>query len=92
VRLVAEQLTLQHVADRGGDVYLWPRGFRCCAGRSYVLEASTHRPDAAFLRVHEERGISVWATPGLVEPEEIHLEVDRRGQLRAFWNGQAWIG
>ena len=41
VRLVAEQPTLQHVADHGGDLYLWARGFRCCAGRSYVLEAST---------------------------------------------------
>jgi len=92
VRLVAEQLALQHVADRGGAVYLWPRGFRCCAGRSYVLEASTRPPDRAFHLVLEERGISVWTTPGLVEPEEIHLDVDRRGQLRAFWNGQAWIG
>ncbi len=92
MRLVAEQPTLQHVADHGGDLYLWARGFRCCAGRSYVLEVSTTRPDRAFRRVHEERGISVWATPGLVEPEEIQLELDRRGQLRAFWNGQSWIG
>lgn len=92
MRLVAEQRTLQHVADRGGDLYLWPSGLRCCAGRSYVLEAATRSPDQEFLRVHEERGISVWTTPGLLEPQELHLEVDRRGQLRAFWNGQAWIG
>jgi len=92
VRLVAEQRTFQHVADRGGDLYLWPRGLRCCAGRSYVLEAATRPPAREFLRTHEERGISVWTTPGFVQPEELHLEVDRRGQLRAFWNGQAWIG
>ena len=57
-----------------------------------MLEASTRRPDLAFDRVHEEQGIAVWATPGLVEPDELHLEVDRRGELRAFWNGQSWIG
>jgi len=92
VRLVAGQRTLEHLADHGGDLYLWPRGFRCCAGRTYVLEASTERPEAAFHRVHEEHGISVWATPGLTEPEEVQVELDRRGRLNAFWNGQAWIG
>lgn len=92
MRLVADQLTLQHVADRGGELYVWPRGFRCCAGRSYVLEASTRPPDQECRRMHEEQGVVVWTTPGLVEPEELHLELDRRGQLRAFWNGQAWIG
>ncbi len=92
MRLVAGQQALQHVAQQGGALYLWPRGIRCCGGSSYVLEASTAAPDKPFARLHEERGISVWATPGLVEPEEVHLELDRRGRVRAFWNGQAWIG
>ena len=92
MRLVAEQRTIQLVADQGGELFVWARGLRCCAGRSYVLEASTRRPDQAFARVHEEHGVTVWATPGLVQPDELHLDVDRRGELRAFWNGQAWIG
>jgi hypothetical protein len=92
VRLVAEPRTLQHVVASGGDLYVWPRGYRCCAGRSYVLEAATEAPDVAFRRVHEQDGISVWATPGLAEPEEIHVELGRRGTLRAYWNGQSWIG
>ena len=92
MRLVAEQRTLQHVADAGGAVYLWPRSYRCCAGRSYVLEAATEPPDRAFRRIHEEAGISLWAPPGLLEADEIHLELGRRGRLRAFWNGQSWIG
>lgn len=92
VQLVAEQRTLQRVADSGGDLYVWPRGYRCCGGRRYVLEAATQPPDKAFRRVHEEGGISVWATPGLAEPDEIHVELGRRGTLRAFWNGQSWIG
>ncbi len=92
MRLVAEQRTLHHLAEQGGDLYLWPRGIRCCSGRSYVLEAATRPSEREFVRVHEEGAISVWATPGLVEPAEVHLELDRRGRLQAYWNGQAWIG
>jgi hypothetical protein len=92
VKLVAEPRTLQHVADGGGNLYLWPRACRCCAGRSYTLEAALRPPALPFSRVHEEGGISVWATPGLAAPDEVHVELGRRGGLRAFWNGQAWIG
>ena len=49
-------------------------------------------PDRAFELVHAADGFRVFATPGLVEPEELHLELSRRGQLRAYWNGQGWIG
>jgi hypothetical protein len=92
VKLVAEHRVLQQVVDSGGDLYLWPRGYRCCAGRSYVLEAATEPPEKAFRRVHEQDGVAVWATPGLAEAEEIHVEIGRRGKLSAFWNGQSWIG
>jgi hypothetical protein len=95
MRLVAEQRTLNHVAEAGGTVYLWARATRCCAGRSFVLEAATTAPEhpvVEFQRLHEAPGITVWAPPGLVRPAELHLELGRRGRLRAFWNNQAWIG
>ena len=92
MRLVAGQQTLRYVTDRGGDLYLWPRAHRCCGGVSYTLEAATQPPAQEFRRVHTTQGISVWATPGLIEPDEIHLDLGRRGTLRAFWNGQSWIG
>ena len=92
MRIVAGESTLQHVAGRGGRLYLWARGMRCCAGRTYTLEAGTSRPDGAFEQIHEEDGISVWAPPGLSRPDEVQLELDRRGRLRAYWNGQSWIG
>ena len=57
-----------------------------------MLEAATAAPDKAFRRVHEQDDVSVWATTDLVEPEEIHVELGRRGGLRAYWNGQSWIG
>ena len=65
---------------------------RVVAGRTFLLESATEPPDRAFELVHEADGFRVFATPGLVEPEELHLELSRRGKLRAFWNGQAWIG
>ncbi len=75
-----------------GTVFVWPRGYRCCRGRQYVLEASLDRPAGAFELVHAVDGFRIYATPGLAEPEELHLEVDRKGRVQAYWNGQGWIG
>jgi hypothetical protein len=58
----------------------------------FVLESATEPPAREFELVHAADGFRVYATPGLVEPEELHLELSRRGKLRAYWNGQAWIG
>ena len=80
------------IETRGGAVYVWAKGMRCCRGRTFVLEAATEKPDRAFELVHAADGFQVFATPGLVEPDELHFEVGRRGKLHAFWNGQAWIG
>jgi len=92
VRLVAEPETLAAVRGRGGALYVWPKASRCCSAFTYTLETETSPPAKEFWRVHEEDGIEVFATPGLIKPDELHLELGRRGKLRAFWNGQAWIG
>lgn len=92
MRLVAEERTLLHIAAAGGTVYVWPRAIRCCGGRMHVLEAALTPPARVFEVVHDEAGITVHATPGLARPDEIQLELSRRGRLQAFWNGQSWIG
>ena len=92
MRLVAEPDTLAAVREQGGRLYIWPKASRCCSGVTYTLEAGTTPPAKEFRRVHESDGIEVLATPGLIEPHELHLELKRRGTLRAFWNGQGWIG
>jgi len=92
VRLVAGADVREHVQERGGSVYVWARGRGCCRGRTYTLECATERPDREFERVHAVDGFQLFATPGLREPEELQLVLGRRGRLRAFWNGQAWIG
>ena len=92
VRLVVTETPLRHVVERGGNLYLWPRETRCCAGRRYTLEAATQRPERAFGPLCEQDGIAVWATPGLSAADEVQLELGRHGRLRAYWNGQSWIG
>jgi hypothetical protein len=73
-------------------VYVWPHATRCCRVRTFTLEAATACPEREFELVHAADGFQVFATPGLVEPDELHFELGRRGELRAYWNGQAWIG
>ncbi len=92
MRLVATDKALNHVAANGGAVYLWSKQMRCCGGRTAMLEAATEPGKRSFERLPCEGQVEVWATKGLLAPSELHLELGRRGALRAFWNGQAWIG
>jgi hypothetical protein len=80
------------VDEHGGAVYVWPKGTRSSHGRTFVLESAVVPPEREVELVHAADGFQVFATPGLVEPDELHLELGRRGGLRAYWNGQAWIG
>ena len=91
MRVVARPEALAVLRERGA-VYIRPRAYRCCHGRQYVLEAALDRPAGEFELVHASDGFQVHASPGLAEPEELHFEVDRKGRIRAYWNGQGWIG
>jgi hypothetical protein len=92
VRLVLEPGTRDRIDSAGGAVYVWAKGTCCCRGRTFRLECATEEPDRELELVHAADGFRVFATPGLCLPEELHFELDRRGRLGAFWNGQAWIG
>jgi hypothetical protein len=91
VRIVAGAGTRALLQERG-VVYVAPRALRCCKGRQYVLDAELDRPDGEFELAHAADGFQVWTTPGLRLPDELHLELDRKGRVQAFWNGQGWIG
>ena len=91
-RVVATREALRHVAGTGGSVYLWAKETRCCGKRTSVLEVATEPGGRVFEQIRTEKGLAIWATPGLLAPAELHLDLSRRGALRAFWNGQAWIG
>jgi hypothetical protein len=91
VRIVAQPPVREHIDEHGGAVYLWAKRWGCCSGRTLTLESATEPPDREFELVHAADGFRVYATPGLVQPAELHLELSR-GRLAAYWNGQAWIG
>jgi hypothetical protein len=92
MRIVAAPGVREHIEERGGSVYVWAKASGCCHGRSYTLESATEPPDREFELVHAADGFCVFASRGLLEPESLELELSRRGKLRAYWNGQAWIG
>jgi hypothetical protein len=92
MRLVVEPAVREHIDEHGGAVYIWPKGTRCCRGTTFVLESATEEPDREFDLVHAADGFQVSASCGLIKPDELHLELSRRGKLRAYWNGQGWIG
>lgn len=92
MHIVAAAETRRRIAESGGAVYVWPHALRCCGGRSHVLDAAFRPPERTFELVHAEPGLALYATPGLVRPRELHLELSRSGEPKAFWNGQPWIG
>ncbi len=87
--LVASAGVIDAIRERGGSLYVWPRKARCCGG-TITLEAATEPPDKVFRHVEAE-GIYLFVPVGMMLPESLHLEISRRGRIRAFWNGLAWV-
>ena len=92
VELVASSAVRARIEASGGSLYIWPRAIRCCGGRQFVLEAAFAPPADTFELMSAADGCRVYASSGLVEPEELHVEVDPKGRPRAYWNDQGWIG
>lgn len=92
MKIVAGPGVRDHIEMRGGAVYVWPRTTRCCRVPTITLEADTTPPDREFEPVHSADGFRLFAVPGFIQPDELELELGRRGKLSAYWNGQAWVG
>ena len=92
MKLVAQPDVREHIEANGGAVYIWAKPAGCCRGRSFSLDSATEPPSREFELVHATDGFQVFATPGLRQPRELHFELTRRGKLRAYWDGQTWIG
>ena len=88
--LVASPAAIEAIRERGGALYVWPRKARCCGG-TITLEAATEPPDKVFQPV-EAAGVDLFVSQGMMTPESLHIEISRRGCIRAFWNGLAWVG
>jgi len=91
MRVVARPEARALLRERG-SVWVWPHAYRCCGGRQYVLEASLEAPAGEFELVHAADGYRIYASLGLAPADDLHFELDRKGHLHAYWNGQAWIG
>jgi hypothetical protein len=87
--LVASARVIDAIRERGGALYVWPRKAHCCGG-TITLEAATESPDRVF-RLVEAEGIDLFIPTGMMLPESLHVEISRRGRIRAFWNGLAWV-
>jgi len=87
--LVASARAIAAIRAQGGALYVWPRKARCCGG-AITLEAATEPPDRVFRQV-EADGIALFVPTGMMPPQSLHIEVGRRGRIRAFWNGLAWV-
>lgn len=89
MELVTKPGVVDAIRERGGALYVWPRKARCCGG-AITLEAATEPPDKVFRQVEVE-DINLYLTVGMQLPESLHVEISRRGHIRAFWNGLAWV-
>ncbi len=89
MQLVATDAVVEWIQGHGGALYVWPRKAHCCGG-TIELRASTARPDKVFRRV-DAGGLELHLTVGMPDPESLHLELSRRGRVRAYWNGLAWV-
>ena len=87
--VVASARAIDAIRERGGALYVWPRKARCCGG-AITLEAATAPPDSVFRRVEVDE-IELFVPIGMATPASLHLEINRRGRIRAFWNGLAWV-
>ena len=86
MQIVAEQRVIDRIRDQGGSVYVWAS--RHCCGGTFKLGASTEPPDPNFELV-ATKPLQVFARPGARLPEELHLDLDRKSHVRAYWDGLA---
>jgi hypothetical protein len=90
MELVVSDKVVRCVQSRGGALYVWARKARCC-GAFVTLDVSTAAPEGRMFREALTGDVDVFLAVGLPEPSSLHVEVSRRGRLRAFWDGLAWV-
>jgi hypothetical protein len=83
------------VRERGGLLYLWVTAHGYNRARICLLEAATARPSRrglCFHRTHAREFDLLLDLKGWTAPKRLVLEAHgRRGKIRAFWNGLAYV-
>jgi hypothetical protein len=95
MRVLASDEVREHIARRGGRVYVWTTDHRCCSGRLTLLKADTTRPPRWQGRSDplEAEGLEVFLDTGFHgQPLDLELELrGRKKRISAFWNGCAFV-
>lgn len=89
-RIVASDATVAAVHLRGGRLWVWSRSSRCCNGIVRLQTGTEARARREFRLVASEP-FEVRLATAHPPPEELHVEVSRRGRFDAYWNGCAWV-
>jgi hypothetical protein len=89
-RIVASDETVTAVCSRGGRLWVWSHSSRCCGGNVRLETGTQARAGRDFLLVASEP-FEVLLASAHPPPDELHVEVTRRGRLDAYWNGCAWV-
>ena len=96
MQVVAPDEVRRAIAARGGRLYLWVSCHGCCFGGIALLEAVTERPlgDERFFRRIRAGGFDLYLDAARrFWPQTLELELHGRARkIRAYWNGQAWVG
>ena len=82
------------IARLGGTVYVWKSVHGCCTGKVALLETGAGPPPVGlrFRRI-DACGFGVeMDVRALASLHTLELEAGRRGSVKAFWNGQGWVG
>ena len=88
--IVASDAAVDAVRKRGGQLWVWTRASRCCNG-TVRLESATEARAGREFRLVAREPFEVRLAAAHPAPEELHVEVSRRGRLDAYWNGCAWV-
>jgi hypothetical protein len=89
-RIVASDATVAAVHLRGGRLWVWSRSSRCC-GANVRLETGTEERAGRDFRLVADEPFEVRLATAHEPPDELHVDVSRRGRIGAYWNGCAWV-
>ena len=88
--MIASDAAVDAVRARGGRLWVWTRTSRCCGG-PVRLEAATEARAAREFRLVAREPFELRLATAQRPPEELHVDLSRRGRLNAYWNGCAWV-
>jgi hypothetical protein len=93
MRVVLSDSAAELIRASGGRLYVWPKRAGCCGSLTTLVTSSVAPKRKEFRRVAVDDRFELFLPSRLGRlPEEIHLDTSRFSrQVRAYWNGCAWV-